>query len=281
MWIIIGILTAVGVVCGVLIWITNKALPKEPASLAKAQEVSEHLPGMNCGACGYPGCFAYAQALSKDKKVFFSNICATVLQDNEMLEGIENSLDLVVDKNAMNKKAVVCCSGDCEKIGTYVGVGTCQSASKLLKGFKKCPFGCLGLGDCTLVCPQNAITIDVDKKIAVIDPDKCNGCGLCVKECPRNIIKLIPADSKVVFRCSYDSIRDIPGREKCESGCIHCRKCFKACEYDAIIWNKEKQIPEFDLGKCIDCGACIEACPKGVLTKLKTDTSEKEKVLTR
>lgn len=281
MWTIIGILTAVGVICGVLIWITNKTLPKEPASLAKAQEVSEHLPGMNCGACGYPGCFAYAQALSKDKKVFFSNICATVLQDNEMLKGIEDSLDLVVDKNAMNKKAVVCCSGDCEKIGTYVGVGTCKSASKLLKGFKKCPFGCLGLGDCTLVCPQNAITIDVDKKIAVIDPDKCNGCGLCVKECPRNIIKLIPADSKVVFRCSYDSIRDIPGREKCESGCIHCRKCFKACEYDAIIWNKEKQIPEFDLSKCIDCGACIEACPKGVLTKLKVDASKKEKVLVK
>jgi electron transport complex protein RnfB len=198
-----------------------------------------------------------------------------------MLGGIEKSLDLVVDKNAMNKKAVVCCSGDCEKIGTYVGVGTCKSASKILKGFKKCPFGCLGLGDCTHVCPQNAISIDVDRKIAVIDPDKCTGCGLCVKECPRNIIKLIPADSKVVFRCSYDSVRDIPGREKCESGCIHCRKCFKACENDAIIWNKEKQIPEFDLSKCIDCGACIEACPKNVLTKLRVDNSKKEKVLSK
>jgi len=243
MWTVIGILTAIGLACAVLIWFTNKTLPKEPESLAKAQEVSEHLPGMNCGACGFPGCFAYAQALSKDKKVFFSNTCATVLQDSEMLSGIEKSLDLVIDKDAINKKAIVCCSGYCEKIGTYVGVGTCKSASKILRGFKRCPFGCLGLGDCTQVCPQNAITIDVERKIAVIDPDKCNGCGLCVKECPRNIIKLVPADSKVVFKCSYDTIRDIPGREKCESGCIHCKKCFKACEHDAIIWNKDKQIP--------------------------------------
>ena len=68
---IIGILTAIGIACGVLIYVANRVLPSEPESLKKAEEVSENLPGMNCGACGYPGCFAYAQALSEDKDVFF------------------------------------------------------------------------------------------------------------------------------------------------------------------------------------------------------------------
>jgi len=280
MWIPILILTAIGLVCGVLIWVTNRTLPPEPASLQKAEEVSEKLPGMNCGACGFPGCFAYAQALAKDKNVFFSNTCTTVLQNQDMLGNLEKSLSLKIDKDAMNKKAVVCCMGNCENIGTYLGVGSCKSANKILRGFKRCPYGCLGLGDCIKICPQNAISIDIDKKIAVIDPNRCTGCGLCVKECLRKIIKLVPADGKVVFLCSYEGLRNIPGREKCDFGCIRCRKCVKACENNAITWNEEKSIPEIDYNKCTSCCACIKACPSNVLREL-TDINLKPKTLSK
>ena len=267
MWIPIAILTAIGVICGVLIWVTNRTLPPEPASLQKAEEVSGNLPGINCGACGFPGCFAYAQALSKDKNVFFSSTCSTVLQDQNMLGNLEKSLGLKIDKSAMDKKAVIGCSGNSETIGVYLGIGSCKSANKILKGFKTCPYGCLGSGDCIKVCPQNAITIDIDKKIAVVDPEKCNGCGLCVKECPRKIIKLVPADTKLVFLCSYESTKDIPGREKCDFGCTRCRKCVKACENNAISWNKEKLIPEIDYKTNLKCDECVEACPTRVLKK--------------
>jgi Na+-translocating ferredoxin:NAD+ oxidoreductase RNF subunit RnfB len=267
MWIPIIILTAIGIISGVLIWVTNRVLPPEPESLKKAEEISGELPGMNCGACGYPGCFAYGQALAKDKNVFFSNTCTTLLQDRKMLTSLEKTLNLKIDRNAMNKKAVVACNGNSETIGTYLGLGSCKSANKILKGFKTCPYGCLGLGDCIKVCPQNAITIDIDKNVAVIDPQKCNGCGLCVKECPKKIIKLVPASAKIVFLCSYESIKDIPGREKCDFGCIRCRKCVKACESGAITWNKEKSIPEIDYSKCISCDKCIEVCPTKVLRK--------------
>ena len=267
MWIPIAILTAIGILAGILIWITNRTLPPEPESLKKAEEVSENLPGMNCGACGFPGCFAYAQALSKDKNVFFSNTCSSLIQDQDMMDKIGKSLDLEIDKSAMDKKAVIGCSGNSKTIGTYFGIGSCKSANKILKGFKTCPYGCLGSGDCIKVCPQNAITINIDKKIAVVDPEKCIGCGLCVKECPRKLIKLVPAKAKLVFLCSYESTRDIPGREKCDFGCIRCRKCVKACENDAISWNKEKSIPEIDYNTCLKCDACVEVCPTKVLKK--------------
>jgi len=261
------ILTAIGLVCAVLITLVYRFLPKEPESLKKAETINEKLPGMNCGACGYPGCFAYAQALSRDPKVFFSNTCATVLRDEKMLSGLEDELNIQVDKSSLNKKAVVACSGNCDNVGSYLGVESCKTATKILRGFKRCPYSCLGLGDCVEACPSNAINIDIGTRVSVVNWDRCTGCGLCVKTCPRNLISLVPAGTKILYLCSYQDARNIPGREKCESGCIGCRKCFKACPNEAISWNKEKAMPEFDLSKCDGCGLCVEACPKGKIVK--------------
>ncbi len=273
-WIIL-ILSAIGLVSGILIFIVNRALPKESESLKKAQKVEACLPGYNCGACGYPGCFAYAQAVAKDKSLITKNPCTTVIQNEKMRSELEEVLDIKIDASAMNKKAVVRCYGVTTPLGDYNGINTCKAANNLLGGFKRCPYGCLGLGDCAKVCPQDAIEVDKARNVAVIDPDKCTGCGLCVNECPKNIISLVPADATIVYRCSYEPVKNIPGRERCDEGCIHCRKCFKSCEYDAIIWNNEKNIPEFDFSKCTLCGECVEACPHNRLIKF-SELSHKE-----
>ncbi|MBC8387264.1 MAG: 4Fe-4S binding protein [Actinobacteria bacterium] len=273
---IIIILSTIGIVCGILIFMVNRFLPREPESLKKTEEISGHLPGVNCGACGYPGCFAYAQALTKDKNIFFTNTCATVLQEPGMLKGLEKTLGIEVDSSKINKKAVVRCYGNSGVIGNYSGIKTCNAASKLLGGYKECPYGCLGLGDCIAVCPNGAISIDEKMNVAVIDPDKCIGCGLCVAECHKNIIQLVPADSNIVYLCSYQPLKNIPGREKCDVGCLHCKKCFKTCENGAIIWNEEKAIPEFDFTRCTLCGKCIEACPHDRLIEL-SNVALKEK----
>ncbi|MFZ3107082.1 MAG: 4Fe-4S dicluster domain-containing protein [Candidatus Hydromicrobium sp.] len=236
---------------------------------------------MNCGACGFPGCFAYAQALAKDKNTFFTNTCATVLQEPGMLKVLEKTLGIEVDSSKINKKAVVRCYGNSGVIGNYSGIKTCNAASKLLGGYKECPYGCLGLGDCIAVCPNGAISIDEKMNVAVIDPDKCIGCGLCVKECPIGIIKLVPANANIVYLCSYQSLKNIPGREKCDVGCLHCKKCFKACENGAIIWNEEKAIPEFDFTRCTLCGKCIEACPHDRLIELSNVALKEKAVLSK
>jgi len=40
----------------------------------KISEVEETLPGINCGACGYPGCSSYAEAVATEEDVFYSFI---------------------------------------------------------------------------------------------------------------------------------------------------------------------------------------------------------------
>ena len=63
-------------------------------------------------------------------------------------------------------------------------------------------------------------------------------------------------------------LRDIPGREKCDFGCIHCRKCFTACKEEnihAIEWDKEKAHPIIDQDKCTLGGSCIKVCPRNTL----------------
>ncbi len=270
---IVIILTGIALVFGVLIYFVNKLVPHKVKGVEKTEEIASILPGMNCGACGHPGCFAYAQALTKNADLILKTPCTVVLQDDEKLERLEKALGVTLDASEMSKKALIHCNGNSEVIYNYSGVGTCKGAAQLLSGYKKCPYACLGLGDCLEVCPQDAISIKLENGVAVVDPEKCTGCGLCLAECPQNLIELVPAGTKIAFLCSYAPLRDIPGREKCDAGCTHCRKCFKSCEDEAIVWNKERAIPEFDIEKCTRCGKCIEACEQHTLadfTEVKT-----------
>jgi len=267
----IGLLIGIGLACGLIIYLVYIKVPRKVKGLEKTEEINAILPGINCGACGRPGCFGYAQALTQDSNLVTKTPCTIVLQDPESLERLEKALGITLDVSAMSKKALVHCNGNSEVICNYSGVETCKAAAQLLSGYKKCPYACLGLDDCMEACPQDAISIDREK---IVDPEKCTGCGLCVTECPLNLIELVPAGTKIAFLCNYKPLRDIPGREKCDFGCTHCRKCFKSCEDEAIVWNKEKAIPEIIQEKCTLCHKCIEACEQNTLadfTKAKIE----------
>jgi len=273
---IIGILTAIGLACGLIIYMVYIKVPQKVKGLEKTEEINSILPGMNCGACGYPGCFGYAQALAKDPDLVVKTPCSQVLQDAEKLEQLEKALGITLDASEMSKKALVHCDGNSEVICSYSGVQTCKAAAQLLRGYKKCPYACLGLDDCVKVCPQGAISIDPEKNVAIVDPEECTGCGLCVAECPQNLIELVSPGTRIAFLCSYKPLKNIPGRERCDFGCIHCRKCFKACEDEAIEWNKELAIPEFNQEKCTLCHKCIEVCEQNTLADFTKIGKEKE-----
>lgn len=273
---IIGILTAIGLVCGLIIFFVYLKVPQKVKGLEKTEKINSVLPGLNCGACGYAGCFGYAQAVAKDHDLVFATPCTMVLQDPERLEQLEKTLGITLDVSEMSKKAVVHCTGNSEVVCSYSGAPTCKGAAQLLSGYKKCPYACLGLNDCVEVCPHNAVSIDPEKDVAVVDAEKCTGCGLCVTECPQDIIELVSPGTKIAFLCSYKPLRNIPGRERCDFGCTHCRKCFKACEYEAIEWNKETALPEFNQEKCTLCLKCVEECPQNTLADFTRAGKEAE-----
>lgn len=267
MAIIIVILTAIALGLGLLIYFVNKVVPVKVEGIEKTEEIAVLLPGMNCGACGRPGCFAFAQALSANPELMAEGRCAVALQDEQKRQALEQALGVTLDTSAMMKKALVHCNGNSGAIYSYSGVETCKGAAQLLGGDRQCPYACLGLGDCVAVCPQGAISIRPENGSAVVDPETCTGCGLCLPECPHNLIKLVQAGTKIAFLCSYAPLRDIPGRGKCALGCIHCRKCLNSCEDEAIVWNKEWAVPEFDIEKCTLCLKCIEVCPQHTLVE--------------
>lgn len=49
---------------------------------------------------------------------------------------------------------------------------------------------CVACGECTIVCPKDAVSV-VNGCYAFVDNDKCVGCGLCSKNCPVGCISLI------------------------------------------------------------------------------------------
>ncbi len=270
-------LTGIGLACAAIIYLVNVVVPHRVEGMEKTEEIADILPGMNCGACGQPGCFAYAQALTKDADLVTKSPCTVVLQDPERLGYLEKALGVTLDASELSKKALIHCGGNSEVIYNYSGVKTCKGAAQLLRGYKRCPYACYGLEDCLKVCPQGAIFIEQEKKVAVVDQEKCTGCGLCLAECPQNLIELVPAGTKIAFLCNYMPLRDIPSREKCDAGCTHCRKCFRSCEDEAIVWNRETAIPQFDIGKCTLCYKCIDECEQKTLADF-TETKTRAKL---
>ena len=55
------------------------------------------------------------------------------------------------------------------------------------------------------------------------------------------------------------------GETGCAFGCLGYGDCAAACAFDAIKVNPETGLAEVDADKCTACGACVKACPKGII----------------
>lgn len=55
------------------------------------------------------------------------------------------------------------------------------------------------------------------------------------------------------------------GETGCSYGCLGMGDCAKACTFGALTMNPETGMPEIDEEKCTSCGACVKACPKGLI----------------
>ncbi len=252
-----GVVAATGLLIGLFLGFASKKF--EMAVDETEAQVRALLPGANCGGCGYAGCDACAKAIAEGlAKV---NVCPVANQE------VYNQIATVMGTTAAvteKQVAFVKCAGTCDKAEInyeYSGVWDCKKAS-LAPGNagKKCSYGCMGFGSCVKVCKFDAIHIV--NGIAVVDKEKCTGCSTCVAECPNQLIELIPYKAETRVSCSSkDKGKDV--KASCSTGCIGCKLCVKACEFDAI--HVEDNLAYIDYNKCTNCGKCATACPVKVI----------------
>ncbi|MTI66704.1 MAG: Fe-S cluster domain-containing protein [Firmicutes bacterium] len=224
----------------------------------KVEQIRDALPGANCGACGYPGCDAFADGVAKGEAP--ANGCPVGGE-----EASSKIADIMgVDAGSSEKKvARVLCSGNNSKAKEkleYTGIKDCKAAAMVQGGSKSCQFGCLGLGTCVDACNFDAIYIE--DGIAKIDPEKCTSCGACLETCPKDVIGWVPYGQDVVVDCnSKDKGKEV--KNGCSVGCIGCQLCVKACPFDAIEF--EDNLAKINYDKCENCMLCAEKCPTNAI----------------
>jgi electron transport complex protein RnfB len=256
------LLVGMGAFFGLLLYVGSRAFAVEVDP--RVDQVADALSGANCGACGYGGCRAYAEAVVT--KGVATNLCAPGGQ--ESCSRIAKIMGAAA-ASSVPRVAVVHCKGTAQVArsrGTYAGLRDCAAAlvAGAGGGAKLCPNGCLGYGTCVAACPFGGLTMGPDGLPLVIER-LCTGCGKCVAACPRGVIRLHPKSQQVFVLCS-SHLKGKAQREACDAGCIGCKRCEKACPSDAI--KVAEALASIDNAKCTQCGACVKVCPQGCIWDL-------------
>lgn len=116
-----------------------------------------------------------------------------------------------------------------------------------------------------------------------------NACPVGGADCAAKVAEIMGVDAgsgeKIVahVRCKgscsvsnnkyeYDGIQDcraaaalIGGPKSCSYGCLGLATCVKACGFDAI--HVVDGVAIVDEEKCVNCGKCIDICPKGLIER--------------
>ena len=189
----------------------------------RVEQVNEILPPANCGACGYSGCRAFAEAVTKGE--IEPGACPGGGEDVacQVADGLGVETGEVIKKIAR-----LHCRGTLEAAksrGQYLGIKTCAT-SHILGGNKQCSYGCMGFGDCVLSCQFDALYMGDDGLPYVID-ENCTACGKCVDACPRNLFRLHPLDQNIFVYCNSEDSGPT-ARKVCKVSCMEPEGILKA-----------------------------------------------------
>ncbi len=269
----IAIVGGLGTIFGLVLAFASKvfAVQIDP----RITEITESLPGANCGACGMPGCAGYADAIVHGGAEV--NKCAP----GGASTAVAIAKIMGMQAGAMEQKVAVihCSSGGFKNTNwkyAYQGVESCKSAVNMAGGPNMCSHGCMGYNDCMNACPFDAISVD-EYGMRCIDFDKCTGCGSCVKACPRKLIDLVPINRNVYVKCSSKDKGNV-AKQVCGSqhSCIGCGICSRKCPVQAITVTNN--LASIDYSKCINCGLCATVCPTHAILDLLCGIRKKAEI---
>jgi Na+-translocating ferredoxin:NAD+ oxidoreductase RNF subunit RnfB len=257
------VLTAVAAIGGLtfllaslLIFANRKLYVEEDARI---DVVAELLPHANCGACGYPGCRPFAEALVTG--AVQPGLCS--VSNAEGREAIADYLGIAVGEQIRIVARLACAGGSnvARNRARYEGSPSCLAAAQVAGGGKGCFWGCLGHGDCERVCDFDAIRMD-GHGLPVVDNVQCTGCGDCVEVCPKDLFSLRPENHRLWVACK--NLEEGDGvLANCEVACTACGRC--AMDAPAGLIRMQDNLPVVDYSRPHATREPIERCPTGAI----------------
>ena len=257
----VAAMSALGLALASILAVANKKLYvfEDP----RIDQIESMLPGNNCGACGLPGCRAFAEAA----------VARTVTPGNCTVS-TEESRDniaeyLGVDVGAVEKQvARLACAGGsnvARQRAAYAGIANCRRANLVAGGGKGCAWGCLGYGDCMDVCDFKAIVMN-EFGLPVVDEDLCTACGDCVEICPKGLFSLQPISNRLWVACKNESFGD-DAENECAVACNACAKC--AADAPSGLIEMRNNLAVIDHSKQrLASKQIIQRCPTGAIVWL-------------
>lgn len=221
------------------------------------------LPSANCGACGIPGCHSFAEKVVAGE-ISPGKCTVSSPEKREMIAEL-----LGVDVGAEEKRvARLACAGGthvARQRVEYLGLETCRAADLVAGGGKGCAWGCLGLGDCEVVCDFDAITMN-EFGLPVVDEDKCTACNDCVEICPKDLFSLHPVSHRLWVACKNEAFGD-DAENECEVACTACGRCVMDAPEGLIEIKSNLAVVNYAMNEPAN-DKCIERCPTGAIVRL-------------
>jgi RnfABCDGE-type electron transport complex B subunit len=233
-----AIMTGIGLFFGAILAIAQRFLKVDEDPRIEA--TNDMLPGTNCGACGEPGCLAFAE------KLVAGNVEAgkCTVSTDEALENIAEFLQVDAGRGEKRVARLRCAGGQrqAHTIAEYRGFEGCRAADIVSGGGKGCAWGCLGLGDCERACTFDAIHMNANG-LPQVDTEKCRACPDCVAACPRDLFELVPMNQKLFVQCNIPLAGEA-ATQLCDTACDACGRCVADAAPDLI--RMENNLPVID-----------------------------------
>jgi Na+-translocating ferredoxin:NAD+ oxidoreductase RNF subunit RnfB len=230
----------------------------------RIEAVAGMLPNANCGACGLPGCRAFAEQAVEGK--IQPAQCSVMNADG--VAAIAGYLGVEAGQ-AVKRVARLLCAGGLDvttRTAQYRGLSTCAAATSVAGGGKGCAWGCLGLGDCATACDFGAITMN-EVGLPVVDPALCTACGDCVTACPKDLFAIRPLDQHLLVQCRNLLTGDAV-LEQCRVACTACGKCVQDGAPGLISVATGVAVID-DSFLSLEDPAAVARCPTGAIVWLQ------------